>query len=387
MNTKIRVALVVGRGQARNLPSNIATFQRYLGLVEAIVQSRDITLFTMDQRWVDGKIPINDQKLWMKIPKLRVIFEGTNVNLWLDSLLEEPDIIFLYETNLVYRYWVTMWAKRKRVPIVVDVRDWYSTKDVQTFRDKVSISTQNLLIFKPSKQIQGAIVVSSILQEQFSRKSIQTLRLPALMPSAGAKNLMPFDSEQVNPLVISFIGNAGSKDSKSVSELIYAANNWNNPEKKLEVHIVGPISPVGEPITEKPTINSSIVWHQTIPRNQAIEVLENSHFTTLIRPSERYSNSGFPSKVAESLLHGVPVIANLTSDLSEHLIKGFNFIELDNTEVGCLLNALNIYSKNSTVFNKLKISREADKVFSPKELTVQVTEFLFNVAKFKNTKK
>ena len=45
----------------------------------------------------------------------------------------------------------------------------------------------------------------------------------------------------------------------------------------------------------------------------------------LLRPAqERYAKAGFPTKVVEAMAHGVAMLCNLSSDLSEYLVDGEN---------------------------------------------------------------
>ena len=57
-------------------------------------------------------------------------------------------------------------------------------------------------------------------------------------------------------------------------------------------------------------------------------------------PSKTFAQAGMPTKVTESLGSGVPVIANLTSDLGEFLIEGGNAIVVDDYSVSACTSAL-----------------------------------------------
>jgi glycosyltransferase involved in cell wall biosynthesis len=65
-----------------------------------------------------------------------------------------------------------------------------------------------------------------------------------------------------------------------------------------------------------------VVCHGKVKREAALEFVQASDFTILLRPQKRYANAGFPSKVVESLSLGVPVMTNVTSDLGEYLRDG-----------------------------------------------------------------
>ncbi|MGN6600257.1 MAG: glycosyltransferase, partial [Actinomycetes bacterium] len=59
-----------------------------------------------------------------------------------------------------------------------------------------------------------------------------------------------------------------------------------------------------------------------LPRPEVRALLTTADYTVLLRPDEPYANAGFPTKFAESLALGIPVIANLTSDIGHYLHDG-----------------------------------------------------------------
>ena len=70
------------------------------------------------------------------------------------------------------------------------------------------------------------------------------------------------------------------------------------------------------------------VSHDVVPSYYAI-----SDFMLLLRKQTRKSSAGFPTKFTESFISGVPVIANLTSDIGIYLNDGITgFIIPEPTE-------------------------------------------------------
>ena len=64
--------------------------------------------------------------------------------------------------------------------------------------------------------------------------------------------------------------------------------------------------------------------HSEVKRQLAV-----ADYTVLLRPNKKYANAGFPTKVGESMAMGVPVIANITSDLGKYLHDGIEGIICD----------------------------------------------------------
>jgi len=77
----------------------------------------------------------------------------------------------------------------------------------------------------------------------------------------------------------------------------------------------------------------------------------------LLRPLLRYAQAGFPTKFVESLNAGLPVIANLTSDLNLYLKDGYNGFVLNNYSVDELVSKIRfIMSLPKSSFNQLRIN-------------------------------
>jgi glycosyltransferase involved in cell wall biosynthesis len=56
-----------------------------------------------------------------------------------------------------------------------------------------------------------------------------------------------------------------------------------------------------------------------VAHEKALKVVAGCSYTVLLRPLNRTSQAGFPTKVVESASLGVPVIANATSDIFDCL--------------------------------------------------------------------
>lgn len=76
-------------------------------------------------------------------------------------------------------------------------------------------------------------------------------------------------------------------------------------------------------------MKDKLVFHGAISNDLAIEEVNKSDFTVLIRDNNQMTDAGFPTKVVESISCGTPVITTKTSDLEDYLIEGVNGFFLD----------------------------------------------------------
>lgn len=75
-------------------------------------------------------------------------------------------------------------------------------------------------------------------------------------------------------------------------------------------------------------LDENVVFHGLMKNQEAQKLIGQSDFTILIRDSKTCTNAGFPTKVSESLSLGVPVVANLTSDIAMYVHDGVNGFEI-----------------------------------------------------------
>jgi len=77
-----------------------------------------------------------------------------------------------------------------------------------------------------------------------------------------------------------------------------------------------------------------------LPQAAVGQLVGKADFTVLVREDRRQSNAGFPTKFVESFASGTPVIANLTSDLGQHLRDGETGLVCESNRVDSLAATL-----------------------------------------------
>jgi glycosyltransferase involved in cell wall biosynthesis len=75
-------------------------------------------------------------------------------------------------------------------------------------------------------------------------------------------------------------------------------------------------------------LRGAVYAHGRVPVRVVSERLLQSDFTVLLRENRRFARAGFPSKVPESLAHGVPMLCNMTGDMALYLKDGRECVEV-----------------------------------------------------------
>lgn len=79
-------------------------------------------------------------------------------------------------------------------------------------------------------------------------------------------------------------------------------------------------------------LGESVVFLGKLSHPQAVAVLKSADFSVFVRTRNRVSEVGFPTKFAEAVTCGVPVLTNDTSDIALYLDDGVNGILIPGCE-------------------------------------------------------
>ena len=94
-----------------------------------------------------------------------------------------------------------------------------------------------------------------------------------------------------------------------------------------------------------------------IPQDEVPAFYQIADFSAIIRERSRKNMAGFPTKMAESMATGRPVIASVFSDMTRFVEDGKNGILLNGCSVEAIADGLNrILALSSEQINSMKLS-------------------------------
>jgi glycosyltransferase involved in cell wall biosynthesis len=254
--------------------------------------------------------------------------------------------------------WIFRYCKKNKISVIGDICEYYSYRH---FKFGILNSQWILfyLIFHTFiKKLENYIFVSSYLENLFTKHAKNFVRIEAPYEVDEAQKT-PYKIRKTNlknndsSINIIYAGSPGKKDL--LYEFINCLCAYKNFTKNINLDIYG-ITFLEFSQLNKNAENLSyegnhhkITFHGRVSLNNIKINLKKSHYSLLLRKDETFSKAGFPSKVAESLAHGVPVICNYTSDM-RRLLSGEN----------CLVHVLD-ETPNSIGMALTKLSSISDK--------------------------
>lgn len=119
-----------------------------------------------------------------------------------------------------------------------------------------------------------------------------------------------------------------------------------------------------------------VAFNGRLPHAQALGLLRSADFSVLVRPDNRVSRFGFPTKVAEAAACGVPCIANATSDIADYVRNGETGVLLAGADKAAIVAGLSrALALTDEQLAAMKARLKADNPFAPAHFERQAAAF------------
>jgi glycosyltransferase involved in cell wall biosynthesis len=327
-------------------PKGNGSSRRVYGIAVALVESGyDVVVLSEDER-PTTPLMISDKKgkgslsylgLSERLPKaasaFRKIFQyliavGERKVNWLDSQIIKPTYVIYYGSNSAFMLRLILWCCKNNVSLVVDVVEWRDASHMVGggFFSPFNISDKICMKFL-NQRADGLIVISSYLEKYYLKKKANVIRIPTLIDTSHVNAKYKNTTCSKNQLTLAYTGTSGGGKKDLINNVIEALFRINSESNSVRIIMAGP-SPkeiLCLPALQLRRLSSLPSWIKALgwqTSDKALEIVKNADFMPLLRPQNRVSDAGFPTKFAESLVLGTPVICNLTSDLNRYIHDG-----------------------------------------------------------------
>lgn len=278
---------------------------------------------------------------------------------------------------------VMAFCRRSAVPLIGDVCEWYDPGHRKFGRLNPWYICFWLVFNLALPRFRNLIVVSTLLERRFERTVPHIARIPAPVDVDGTNSQ---DHTPAERLVLLYAGMPGRKDL--LREVIEGLSLLERHEQsRFEFRLLGPtrrdlLKILGKSAQLLDELRGIVVPLGRVPHHQVISELQGAHFTILLRPDKQYANAGFPSKVAESLAAGTPVLLNDTSDLAHYLGDGMAVSWLKEPSPEEVARALReVLTMGPTTLAAMRIAarRKAEEHFDYRAYLGEIDQYLHRV--------
>lgn len=261
-------------------------------------------------------------------------------------------------------------SKKNRIKIIAECTEWYGFEGRKIFRNIWRMFQTEVRMRYLAHKAGNVICASHHSKQHFS--NCNTLILPFVIDSDDPKWHVPARETGSMPRRFIYAGSPGIGMSKDYVHLVVNAfTDVKQAGYDFEFEVVG--------ITEEQFLNSfpgfdekinfladHIHFLGRITHQEVIKKVRQSDFFVFLRPENRVSQFGFPTKLVEAFSCGVPTITNSTSDIG---------LYLKNNENGFLLTGPDVVELRIAIINALNL--DDDKLRSMKNHLFENNPFCF----------
>lgn len=314
------------------------------------------------------------------------------VKVLLDELVNQKDIDFLIyygsPTLSFFDYMIVRYCKRNNIKVISDCVDWLSVTTSNPMRDVIKRLDDNFQKKFSNKSCDGVICISQYLADYYRSKGVSTVIIPPTAKSSslrlndiqenGVRRLFYAGFPFRNDMKVGDVGSMKDRIDLIISNLAtlkrqgysFIFNVYGISRNDIVEHL-----PMLEPMLEE--LQGNVNFHGVVSNSIILNELKKSDFTLLIRDDKRDSIAGFPSKIAESISVGVPVVVTDNGDINTRLVSGRHAFVCrshdDDSQLNGLKQALSISNED---LQKMKKHCLDDKIFSFERYTPVLKEFM-----------
>lgn len=234
-------------------------------------------------------------------------------------------------------------------------------------------------------KVDGVITISRLLENHYRQYTKNVVRIPTVLPE------MDWDPDRTSSdeyIRLIYAGSAG-KSKDLLKNVILAISMLKESDPIIKLDIYGVDKPLvkmqlGKKKTVLDALKDRVFVHGKIRQDEIHSRYCKSDYSILFRPKRRSSNAGFPTKLAESLMAGVPVICNDTGDVGLYVKDSFNGIIIDETtpeEIYKRLSRLSLYQTSEL---RKHARNTAVTSFLWKNYSDKIDQFIKTVVRSKN---
>jgi len=187
----------------------------------------------------------------------------------------------------------------------------------------------------------GYVVISPFFNEYYSKRHYNTFLIPTIL---DVSNIDASYHQKKDRIRIAFSGSLGNGKEK-MRPMAEALESIGTERYNFVFEFYGPSEEqlkdnIGDDSLYQ-KVSDSFQINGRIPQKDVYSKIADADFTFFLREKRKSSDAGFPTKLAESMAVGTPVMTNSTGSIGCYLQDGENGFLLPELTVTCIVRALN----------------------------------------------
>lgn len=260
----------------------------------------------------------------------------------------------------------------REIPLVLEICEWYDVISKKLGKFDFRYYKMQKCMKYDYYSADGIIAISRLLAEHFAKRKTPVIRIPTIMDTHALTYCKTIDHRKIR-LIHAGTTVVHKEKFKNILHAIKAFGN-NNP---FEFYIYGSdratvLKNIDNDSSLLDSLDGSVYIMGKIPQQEVHQAYMDADYSIFIREDKRSSHAGFPTKLAESMAAGTPVITNDTGDIGLYLKNGEN---------GYLLKDTSPESIKEVLEENLQLSNEENLEMRSKARKTAEESFDFRVYK------
>ncbi|HCH4138129.1 TPA: glycosyltransferase [Vibrio parahaemolyticus] len=280
----------------------------------------------------------------------------------------KPDIIIMYNYPAIAGLRIHHLCNKNNIECISDITEWYSSFNTNLLRRVVKWFDTTLRIKFVARLSNRVITTSEYMTEIYESKGKICLELPTLydIETLGSKAETSDKLSKEDKIRLVYFGSPFDKsvaihDNTQVKERLDKVINAisdNFVKHKLILDIYGIsksdfLDVYPDYISILSSLDDSVVFHGRVSHSELTDYVSKSDYSIFFRDDTRVNKAGFPSKLAESITLGTPVITSNISSLKKY--ENINGVNL--CDIGCESQDLDRILSERDVLKKMPLSK------------------------------
>lgn len=348
-------------------PSKNAAAQRVMGVASLLKKIGFVTVFSgVNKEWCDEDI-IKTKKEVFGYEVYEVPYPSSARD-WAKHIVRVDNVEKLIkrynpkkiQAIIAYNYpgiamaRMIQLCRKNDIRFISDCTEWYGDSK-RKFPENMVKNFDTFLRMRFVNTIaKNVICASEYMEKYYNDRGCMTVNIPSLVDNLNTKWSHARDAYVPNkPRTLVYAGSPGlSVEKDRLDWVIKALHKLKLSNVPFVFNIIGItkdsyLSIFPDQKKQIEDLKDFIVFHGRLPHDMAIEFIKKSDYSIFFRSINRVTAASFPTKVAESLGCGVPVITNRTSNIGAYIEDG---------KTGFISKGSSMDELHSTLLKALKIS-------------------------------
>lgn len=252
---------------------------------------------------------------------------------------KDTRFIFAYNLHAIAFAKIIKECHKRKIRIISDCTEWYSNKFSFNPISFIKWMDTFLCMKYYQKKCDGMIAITSFLHNYYKKYISNIIVVPPLVDlyDSNYTKLSPKTVSDIKTFIYCGSPSAGKEDLGKVVNVFNSLSSY-----KYSFKIVG-MTREEFMLMYRVVPNDNIIFYGRKGHQDALQLVRDSDYSIIIRPKNRTTMAGFPTKFSEAISCGTAVIANDVSDLSRYLSNGTN---------GYMIDESNLKNEFMKIFNE-----------------------------------